>query len=60
MPNLLKTFQDCQHYEDTNIHGHPSSYKTLLCQNHSSTFVYGPILIKICSNADIMKTQYMT
>ena len=31
-----------------------------LYQNHSSTFVYGPILMKICMNANIMKTQYMT
>ena len=30
-----------------------------LRQNHSSTFVYEPILMKICMNANIMKT-YMT
>ena len=30
------------------------------CQNHHSTFVYGPILMKICMNASIIKTQYMT
>ena len=29
------------------------------CQNHSSTFLYGPILMKICMNVNIMKTQYM-
>ena len=28
------------------------------CQNHSSTYVFGPILIKICMNANIMKTQF--
>ena len=38
------------------IQGH----KRPLCPNHSSTFVYGPILMKICMNANIMKTQYMT
>ena len=27
--------------------GHPRSYKTILCQNHSSTLSYGPILMKI-------------
>ena len=32
--------------------------RPLLCQNHSSTFVYGPILIKICMNANIMKTHF--
>ena len=26
-----------------------------LCQNHTSTFVYGPILMKICMNANVMK-----
>ena len=30
------------------IKGH---IRPLLCQNHSSTFVYGPILMKICMNA---------
>ena len=30
----------------------------LLCQNLCSTFVYGPILIKICMNDNIMKTQF--
>ena len=29
-----------------------------LSQNHSSTFVYGQILIKIYMNANIMKTQF--
>ena len=29
-----------------------------LFQNHSSTFVYGPILMKICMNANITKTQF--
>ena len=29
----------------------------LLCQNNSSTFVYWPISMKICKNANIMKTQ---
>jgi hypothetical protein len=29
------------------------------CQNHSSTFVYGPILMEICMNANIMKTQFL-
>ena len=28
-----------------------------LCQNHSSTFVYGPIWMKIYMNANIMKTK---
>ena len=48
-PNLLKTFQEGQYYEDSNFSlnqlimtsmvglGH---IIPLLCQNHSSTFVY--------------------
>jgi hypothetical protein len=39
------------------IQGH---IEPLVCQNNFSTFVYGPILMKICMNAYIMKTQYMT
>ena len=27
-------------------------------QKHSNKFVYGPILIKICRKANIMKTQF--
>ena len=34
--------------------------RPLLCQNHYSTFVYGPILMKICMNANIIKTQENT
>ena len=34
--------------------------RSLLCQKHSSPFVYEPILMKTCMSADIMKTQYMT
>ena len=34
------------------IQGH---VRPLLCLNHSSTFVYGPILMKICMYANIMK-----
>ena len=30
-----------------------------LWQNHSSIFVYRPILMKICININIMKTKYM-
>ena len=37
------------------IQGHISP---LFCQNHSSTFVYGPILVEICMNANIMKTRH--
>ena len=37
------------------IQGH---IKPLLCQDHSGTFVYGLILMKICMNANIMKTQF--
>ena len=32
--------------------------RPLLCQNHSRTFVYEPIFIKICMNANSMKTQF--
>ena len=32
--------------------------RPLLCQNQSSSFVYGPILRKISMNAIIMKTQF--
>ena len=42
------------------LKGHSRSYKTTFMPNHSSTFVYGPIFMKICMNANIMKTQYMT
>ena len=35
--------------------------RTLLCQNHSSTFIYGPILMKICMNEDpIFKFFYIS
>ena len=34
--------------------------RPLLCQNHSSTFVHEPILMKVCMNASIMIPQYMT
>ena len=37
------------------IQGH---IRSLLCQNHTNTFVYRPILMKICMNASIMKTQF--
>ena len=30
----------------------------LLCQNYSGAFVYAPILMKICRNANIFKEQY--
>ena len=32
-------------------------YYLKVIQNHSSTFVYEPILMKICMNVNIMKTQ---
>ena len=32
--------------------------RPLLCQNHSTTFVYGSILMKICMNANIIKTLF--
>ena len=46
-PNLLKSYQECKHYGNTSkvIQGH---IRPLSCKNHSSTFVYGPILMKIC------------
>ena len=31
----------------------------LLCQNHSNTFIYRPFFMKICMNANIMKTQFL-
>ena len=37
------------------IHGH---IRPLICQNLSSLFVYGQIVIKICMNANIMETQF--
>ena len=33
--------------------------RPLLCQKRSRTFVYGPIFMKICMNANIMKTQFL-
>ena len=63
--NRLKTFKESQHNEDANfalnIVGHQrinQSHIRPLFSNNSSTFVYGPM--KICMNANIMKTQYMT
>ena len=38
------------------LKGHPRS-RPLLCKNRSSTFVYGPILMKI-DMINIMKTQF--
>ena len=32
--------------------------RQLLCQNQSSLFVYGPILMKICMNANITKKYF--
>ena len=40
---LYMTFEDIQ-----------CKIRPLLCQNHSSTFVYGPILMKIGINDNIM------
>ena len=40
------------------LKGHPRSNETNICQNHSRIFVYGPILMKICMNANIMKRQF--
>ena len=44
------------------LKGHPlqGHIRPLICQNHSSTFVYGPFLMKICMNANIMKIQNIT
>ena len=49
-----------QNYEDKNevCHDLKGYIRLLLCQNHSSTFFYGLILIKICMNANIMKTHF--
>ena len=40
------------------LKGHPRSYKTSFVHYHFSTFVYGPILMKIYMNANITKTQF--
>ena len=37
---------------------HDISIHTNFHQNNSSTFVYGPILMEICMNANIMKPQF--
>ena len=37
------------------IQGH---IRQLLCENHSSTLVYGLILMKIYMNVNIMKTKF--
>ena len=34
------------------LKGHPKSYKFTFCQKHSSTFVYGPILMKFFINTN--------
>ena len=41
------------------LKGHPRSLRPLFCQNHSSTFVYGPILVIICMNANTIQTQFL-
>ena len=53
--NIMKTpiFQSMKHY----LKGHLRSYKTTFRLN-SSTFVHGPILLKIYMNANFMKTQF--
>ena len=63
MPHLLKTFLRMPTHKffikwsmtSKVIQGHK---RPLLCKNHSSTFIYGSILIKICMNANIMKIQF--
>ena len=54
---LFKNVNIMRHIFDKKkvIQGH---IRPLLCQNHSRTFVHGPILMKICMNANIMKTQF--
>ena len=32
--------------------------RPLLCHNHSSSFIYGPILMKILMNSIMLKTQF--
>ena len=63
-PNLLKTFQDCQHYEEwrNNLFIKWSMtakviqvyIRPLLCYNHSNTLIYGPILISWRHNFKII------
>ena len=54
MLNLLKTFQECQHYEDANISLNEvwpqRSSKVTFMPSYSRTFVYKPILMKIFMN----------
>ena len=52
-PNIFNTFQECQHYEDTNFHkmkydpkGHSMSYETTL-------------MMKICMHAIIMESKFV-
>ena len=63
MRSLFKTFQECQHYEDNFLVKLSMALKVIqdhirppLCQNHSSTFVYVPILMKVCMTANIINT----
>ena len=57
--NLLKPFKNHNFIKTQSFHKRKYDLKghirPLLCQNHSSTFVYGLILMKICMNANIMK-----
>ena len=59
---LFKTIEECQHYEeqifdkikyDLNVQTRPP-----ICRKHSSTFIYWPILMKICMNDNIMRTYF--
>ena len=57
--DLLKTFQEYQHYEDTNFSQRLS--KVIYDHVHSSTCIYSLILMKICMNANnIIKTQFLS
>ena len=55
----MLTFWRCKfYYIKYDLNGHARSVRPLLCQNNSSTFVYGPILTKICMNAVSMQSQF--
>ena len=63
MPDLFKTFQECnimktQFFRKMTLKVIQGHKRLLFCKNHSTTFVNGLILMKICINAKIMKTQF--
>ena len=63
---LFKTVQEYQQYKcpiffinwSMTLKVMQGHIRPFLCQNHSGTLIYGPILMKICMNANIINTHF--